>query len=475
MITEREWLKLLAIWTATHFLLVAVIFFPEIHWDNPHGDVQLYFHYADFLIAGKLPYRDFSVEYPPLALLFFALPRLFSQEFYAYLRIYNLEVLAVEAATLTVILKVASRCSLYRERRLYPLYAYLMLVSSSGQIFLHRYDALPAFLAVLAIHQYLKGHEKSAWTVLACGVMTKVYPVLLAPLFLLTSFSGKSHKFKDALSELLIFLGVLALILSPFLVLAGGKSLQPFLYNLERGIQLESTYASLLLFTHSALGLPVRIVFPFRAYEVLSPLSSTLSSLAMPIMLMLQFGLYLLYFGHLHRGNWDNPQGDYDHASLLVRFCLLSTLAFLLSYKVFSPQFLAWLFPLVALLKGQSEKAEKNITATFIVACGLTQIIFPLAYDHLVAMSSLVMFVLFVRNLLLVACFLLILHWESGDRLLSRVDPLFFMVAGVALLFAGVTTILLYGWRPIFLTNVPVCHPGILLTIGLNLVLCIIM
>ncbi len=475
MITGREWLKLVAIWTATHFLLVAVIFFPEIHWDNPYGDVQLYFHYADLLIAGRLPYRDFSVEYPPLALLFFTLPRLFSQEFNAYLRIYNLEVLAVEAATLTVILKVASRCSLHRERRLYPLFAYLMLVSSSGQIFLHRYDALPAFLTILAIHQYLKGHEKSAWTVLACGVMTKVYPVLLAPLFLLTSFSGKSHKFKDALSGSLIFLGVPALILSPFLILAGGKSLQPFLYNLERGIQLESTYASLLLFTHSALGLPVRIVFPFRAYEVLSPLSSTLSSLAMPIMLMLQFGLYLLYFGYLHRSNRDNIQGDHEHASLLVRFCLLSTLAFLLSYKVFSPQFLAWLFPLVALHKRQSERAEKNITATFIVACGLTQIIFPLAYDHLVAMSSLVVSILFARNLLLIACFFLIQSWKNGDKFLSKISPLFFAVAGLVLLFAGLIATILSGWNPIYLTDIPVCHPGIMLTIGLNLVLCVIM
>jgi len=471
MTAKKEGLKLLLVWMATHFLLVAIIFFPEIHWSNPSGDVWLYFHYANLLISGKVPYRDFSPEYPPLALPFFVLPRLFARDFNAYFQIYNLEVLAVEAATLAIILGIVYRCYPDSKRRLHPLYAYILLVSSGGQIFLNRYDALPAFLVTLAIYLYARGHAKSAWVTLACSVMTKVYPIILAPLFILTYLRGGKWRVKECLLGVVTFAGSLTLISLPFLLIAGEQTLLPFLYHVERGIQLESTYASLLLSLHQTSGLPVRIVFPFRSYEVLSPLSSTLSWMALPIMLISQLGLYLLFFGSLRRGKEDGSQQKSDDAPCLIRFSLLSTLAFLLSYKVFSPQFLTWLFPFVSLMKG-SQRAEKNITAIFIVACGLTQIIFPLAYDQLVDLSGLVILVLLLRNLLLGACFLLILNWRSRDGLLSKLNPLIFTVAGAVLLFAGLINISLFGWSSIYYLYIPICHPGILLTMGLNLVLC---
>ena len=471
MTAKKELLRLLLVWVATHFLLVTVVFHPEMHWDNPTWDVRLYYYYANLMLDGKAPYKDFSPEYPPLALPFFVLPRLFSHDFNSYLQIYNLEVLAVEVATLVVILGIIYRCSLDDERRPHPLYAYILLVSSSGQIFLNRYDALPAFLVTLSIYLYVRGDAKSAWAILACSVMTKVYPIILAPLFILTYFRGGKWRVKECLSGVVTFAGSLTLISLPFLLIAGENVLLPFVYHVERGIQLESTYASLLLWLHQMLGLPVSIVFPFRSYEVLSPSSLALSQLALPIMLISQLGLYLLFFGSLRKGKEDGCQQKSDDAPRLIRFSLLSTLSFLLSYKVFSPQFLAWLFPLVALMKG-SRRAEKNITAIFIVACGLTQIIFPLAYDQLVDLSGLVILVLLLRNLLLVACLLLVMNWKSGDGLLSRLHPLVFTFAGAVLLFAGLISITLLGWSSIYYLDIPVCHPGILFTIGLNLVLC---
>src|SRR5690349_14455256 len=39
-------------------------------------DLSIYYQYSRQLLQGKLPYRDFAMEYPPLALLPFTLPRL---------------------------------------------------------------------------------------------------------------------------------------------------------------------------------------------------------------------------------------------------------------------------------------------------------------------------------------------------------------------------------------------------------------
>ena len=38
------------------------------------GDLKLYFNDSQQLVRGKLPYRDFAIEYPPLALAPFVLP-----------------------------------------------------------------------------------------------------------------------------------------------------------------------------------------------------------------------------------------------------------------------------------------------------------------------------------------------------------------------------------------------------------------
>src|SRR5262245_12978306 len=56
-------------------LLAAAITLPIIsQW---HGmDLQIYFNASGLLASGQLPYRDFPLEYPPLALIAFVLPRL---------------------------------------------------------------------------------------------------------------------------------------------------------------------------------------------------------------------------------------------------------------------------------------------------------------------------------------------------------------------------------------------------------------
>jgi hypothetical protein len=42
-----------------------------------------------------------------------------------------------------------------------------------------------------------------------------------------------------------------------------------------------------------------------------------------------------------------------EAAALMVRLAFLATIIFLLTSKIFSPQFLIWLLPLLPLIKGQ--------------------------------------------------------------------------------------------------------------------------
>lgn len=57
------------------FLLggAAKIVFGKAIWPIPrqlYSDLAIYFHYASTAIGGKVPYRDFFLEYPPLSVPF---------------------------------------------------------------------------------------------------------------------------------------------------------------------------------------------------------------------------------------------------------------------------------------------------------------------------------------------------------------------------------------------------------------------
>ena len=68
--------------------------------------------------------------------------------------------------------------------------------------------------------------------------------------------------------------------------------------------------------------------------------------------------------------------------------------------KVLSPQFLVWLAPLVALVRGRVGLAACGLLAP---ACVLTRLVYPDRYEELLAREGLPVALLLLRNGLLVA------------------------------------------------------------------------
>jgi len=64
--------ELLVLHAVLFFTVVALT--PSTELFPNHGDVLLYFQYAERITQGQLPYRDIPLEYPPLSLLAFVLP-----------------------------------------------------------------------------------------------------------------------------------------------------------------------------------------------------------------------------------------------------------------------------------------------------------------------------------------------------------------------------------------------------------------
>jgi hypothetical protein len=115
-------------------------------------DTPVYQRYGDAMLDGRVPYRDFRVEYPPAALPVFLLPAIGDRgDELAYRRSFErlmalCGLLAVAGAALCLIALRAE------PERVYAALAFVALAPLAlGSVILTRFDLWPAALAVLGL------------------------------------------------------------------------------------------------------------------------------------------------------------------------------------------------------------------------------------------------------------------------------------------------------------------------------------
>jgi hypothetical protein len=171
---------------------------------------------------------------------------------------------------------------------------------------------------------------------------------------------------------------MLALLL-PFLVVQGPDALQFVAFNAQRGIQLESVGASLLMLLQ-VVGQPLDIVARYGAYEVVSPLAPSLSFASIPLTLLAGGIVAVLYLRAAVRvaAADDRPVASVA-PDLLVLASIAMLLAVMVMAKVLSPQYFMWLLPLVPLLGGGRRVRVWQLG--FVVLLALSTVIFPGLYS----------------------------------------------------------------------------------------------
>src|SRR6186997_1700560 len=151
---------------------------------------------ADKIAAGLVPYRDFVLEYPPLALFPLALPRLAGgPSNSAYERLFILIAIALAAATAAGVAWLAGRGWSAMPRK-QTLIAFAALTAAAAPLIAWRFDIFPAFFTTLAV--VAVASRKPAWAgfFLAIGAAAKLYPAFLVPLFVAYYLFG--HRWRSA-------------------------------------------------------------------------------------------------------------------------------------------------------------------------------------------------------------------------------------------------------------------------------------
>jgi Glycosyltransferase family 87 len=343
------------------------------------NDLSTYRDAGEAILRGEIPYRDFFIEYPPGSLLTFVPPALLTSDKMGYISLFSSEMALTLVAALLLTTLAARRID---GAWILPAATFAAAAIILFPVAVTRYDAVVALSLATAVFCATLGGRYSilAYASIGLGTAAKLVPAL-ATLPLATIRRGAARGFA-------VFLGVLALFFVPALLLAGRGFLLSFAYHANRGLQVESLAASILM----KLGWVNEVVFRYGAFEVQGRDVELASSLSLPVTsALLTATAYFMY--REHRRGRVGIRAFPRHAAALI-------LAFMLGSKVLSPQYVIWLLPLVPLSAGGA--AQVGVSALFLAACWMTTQVFPIHYGDLVNLRAPGPDLLLGRNLLLV-------------------------------------------------------------------------
>jgi hypothetical protein len=361
------------------------------------GDVNLYLKKAGAFAAGGVPYRDFSFEYPPLAIVSMVVPYLVAAPFgQVTLDVYKVLFAGWEAILLGLLGLVLRRIVRgggsaipgSSERELAG--RLLLLTTGAALALTWRYDLFPALLLMAGLAAALDGRSAGTGLAVAVGTLAKLFPVVALPALISRWLVPRDPR--PVARSLATFGLVIALVLGPLLLLAGRDALAFVGYQVARGLEIESIGGGLAVLAGLVSGQPPELSFGFSAVNVEGSLAGSILGV-LPVATIAAFGLLAMV-------GWRRIRDDVAAVGR-VRPVTISTLTaasvlvLLVTSKVYSIQYVVWLVPLVALLPRQ----QFWLAAA---AVALTMPIHPILFAALVRQEALPIVVLAARNVLVV-------------------------------------------------------------------------
>lgn len=339
------------------------------HWFYAHhviSDTPTYQGDGLAMRHGLLPYRDIPVEYPPGALPVFLAPTYFT----GYVESFGWMMAGCGVACLVLAALAGAQLRALAFIAVSPLLI--------GSLALSRFDFWPTMFVVAALAAFAHDRHRIGWAAVCAAVAAKLFALALVPLMVVWTLHRRGGR---ALARSVPWgLAVLAAAFVPFLVLAPHGLWDSLWGEASRPLQVESLAAAFLttfshptvIATHGSLNL---------AGEGTVAAATTFVEILV---------LFFLWVG------FACGPATVDR---LFRYSAACLCAFIALGKVLSPQFLIWLVPVVALVRGRrGYLAAALLTAAWIA----TDVFFPKRYFEYIFGFHLAWLVL-TRDLLLIA------------------------------------------------------------------------
>jgi uncharacterized membrane protein len=376
-----------------------VSFFPP-YGDWLMGDVRFYVNWANMMANHLVPYRDFNLEYPPGALPSFLAP-IYLRKLVGYSGTYvfwfRVELLVIGLLTLVAMAYALAQLGASRRRA----YAALCFAGIGpvllGPIALARFDYWPTLLTVAAVAALAARRPMLACGFAAVGAAIKVFPAVLIPLALIELW--RLHGARAVAKGLALVVVVAGAIVLPFAVAAPHGLSWALHRQLQRPLQVESLGAAVFAAAHEIAGVHLHVVKAAGSDNLVGSWTHLASTLSGVLTFLAILAVYVLY---------ARSAGTREE---LVAACAATVTAYIAFSKVFSPQYLVWLIPLVPLVGG---RRGLRASVLLFVIVGMTQIWEPYRYyEYYTTFDPWLAWLVIVRDLLVVAL-LAVLVWPSG-------------------------------------------------------------
>lgn len=419
-------------------LLVALVFVASrlfvLPFPQPTSDVGIYAAYAhehEAACREGLPFYDFHaravqeqidaaraagtptgsmeenriVEYPPLAIAIMRLPTFVmtqgagpgppSQAFEQEYRTVYRRSMAIADAILFIVLVVlvrrvfASESGAAQETRLL---FYVAATIALWHLLYDRLDLVLAAVIVLALALLVsRRHHAWSFAVLALGIHFKLVPIVLAPVWMVGSLPAdlpwyRSRGLAALAARAVLLMGMTLLCFVPFYLSSGTRGLGFLDYHRARGLEVGAVPASLPL-TLQAAGHAVHIDYSYKSINLHSALTPVLAAAAPGAAAVLFLGATILLLAHARHlqsrpadPSLAAPTLAQLYPRVFVAYTLLFLALFIVTSKVFSPQYLLWLAPFVALHPFAERTSRRSFVTTFLLVCILSTVLVPFLF-----------------------------------------------------------------------------------------------
>jgi hypothetical protein len=280
-------------------------------------------------------------------------------------------------------------------------WAFLSALLFLGPVAVSRIDSVSAALAILGLVAINRNATGIAAALFTIAGWIKIWPVAL--------FAAMIAVFKKRLQAIIVATIISASIIGVGLLTGGTKVFGFVLQQQERGIQIESVMATPWMWL-AKFG-PANIFFDdsILTNQVSGPLVQELAAVSNYLLFIALAITVLLAIRAVRAGR--------NRTQVFALAALTGVLDLIVFNKVGSPQFMIWLaVPLVALVYFGNNKSKVALAMGAAILL-LTQLVYPVLYIELLGLEIMPLWLLTVRNLLLVA----LLLW-ANSQLLKKTD-----------------------------------------------------
>ena len=320
-----------------------VIFYPESEF--LFSDVRLYDWWAGNIADSHFPINDPMWQYPPLAAVVFLAGYLLAGNTVGF-------VFLATVADLAIFVLLAQKGR--EQENFTPAFIWTLAPLVMGPILLGRFDVFVTLASVVALLSI--GQARRFGAAIAVGALLKVWPILL----LLAAPKGTVLKVAAWFAATFAAGSLLLSIWwsDSFSFIGGQRS---------RGLQIESVGALPYQLWNAGPG-KVSSAFQFGAIEVVASGTSLISLIITLIGLgLLGILVFWRVSGRLHSANPAD-------------IALLAVLISIVTSRVLSPQYMVWVFGLLAVSAFNPQKNFNRILILICISAGIGQVIYPWWY-----------------------------------------------------------------------------------------------